>query len=179
MRRRPSGGTGAEEAAMRGRKGDSAGVRARNPADRRRDPPRLGILPKLLGYQLRRTQIAVFQNFSRAMESLDVTPGRFGVLEVIAANSGLSQSELGALLGIDRSTIVAVIDRLERDGLVRRLPAPNDRRSHALQLSEKGAVTLALLERRVAAHERDIASGLSAEERTSLMSLLARVAKEA
>jgi len=164
---------------MRERKGDSAGARARKPADRRRDPPRLGMLPELLGSQLRRTQIAVFQNFSRAMESLDVTPGRFGVLEVIAANSGLSQSELGALLGIDRSTIVAVIDKLERDGLVRRMPAPNDRRSHALKLSEKGAVTLAVLERRVAEHERDIARGLSAAERTLLLTLLARVVKEA
>ena len=165
---------------MRGRKDDLAGFRVvRKTAGRHREPLRLGILPELLGYQLRRTQIAVFQNFSRAMESLDVTPGRFGVLVVIAANSGLSQSELGALLGIDRSTIVGVIDRLERDGLVRRLPAPNDRRSHALKLSEKGAVTLALLERRVAAHERDIASDLSAEERTTLMTLLARVAKEA
>lgn len=164
---------------MRGRKGEPAVPRARGAAGPRRDPPRLGILPELLGYQLRRTQIAVFQNFSRAMESLDMTPGRFGVLEVIAANSGLSQSELGALLGIDRSTVVAVIDRLERDGLVRRLPAPNDRRSHALKLSEQGAVTLALLERRVAAHERDIASGLSAEERNTLLTLLARVAKSA
>jgi DNA-binding MarR family transcriptional regulator len=164
---------------MRGRKAKPTAPRASKTAAPRRDPPRLGILPELLGYQLRRTQIAVFQNFSRAMESLDVTPGRFGVLEVIAANSGLSQSELGALLGIDRSTIVAVIDRLERDGLVRRMPAPNDRRSHALKLSEKGAVTLALLERRVAAHERDIASGLSAEERKILLALLARVAKDA
>jgi DNA-binding MarR family transcriptional regulator len=164
---------------MRGRKGESAAPRVRKPAARHRAPPRLGILPELLGYQLRRTQIAVFQNFSRAMESLDVTPGRFGVLEVIAANSGLSQSELGALLGIDRSTIVAVIDRLERDGLVRRLPSPNDRRSHALTLSEKGAVTLALLERRVAAHECDIARGLSAEERKTLLALLERVAKDA
>src|SRR5438876_1698156 len=128
-------GDRAEEAAMRGRKDDLAGFRVvRKTAGRHREPLRLGILPELLGYQLRRTQIAVFQNFSRAMESLDVTPGRFGVLEVIAANSGLSQSELGALLGIDRSTIVGVIDRLERDGLVRRLPAPNDRRSHALKL---------------------------------------------
>src|SRR5260221_14234807 len=164
---------------MRGRKDESAAPRVRKTAAPLRDPPRLGILPELLGYQLRRTQIAVFQNFSRARESLEVPPGRFGVLEVIAANSGLSQSELGALLGIDRSTIVAVIDRLERDGLVRRLPAPNDRRSHALKLSEKGAVTLALLERRVAAHERDIASGLSAEERKVLLSPFARAPKNA
>jgi DNA-binding MarR family transcriptional regulator len=161
---------------MRGRKSESALPGARKAAAPRRDPPRLGILPDLLGYQLRRAQIAVFQNFAHAVASHDITPGRFGVLEVIAANAGLSQSELGAILGIDRSTVVAVIDRLEKDGLVRRMKAPNDRRSHALRLSEKGAVTLAVLEQRVAAHERDIASALSAAERKTLLSLLARIA---
>jgi DNA-binding MarR family transcriptional regulator len=142
-----------------------------------RTSTRRGLLPTLLGYQLRRAQIAVFQDFARAMADFDITPGRFGVLEVIAANSGLSQSELGAILGIDRSTVVAVIDRLEADGLVRRMKAPNDRRSHALRLSEKGAVTLAVLEQRVAAHERDIASALSAAERKTLLNLLARIAE--
>jgi DNA-binding MarR family transcriptional regulator len=160
-----------EAAATRIRKSAVAGASAGNRNDARR-----GVLPSLLGYQLRRAQIAVFQNFARAMADFEITPGRFGVLEVIAANGGLSQSELGALLGIDRSTVVAVIDRLEADGLVRRLKAPNDRRSHALRLSEQGAVTLALLEKRVAAHERDIAAVLSAAERKTLLTLLARVA---
>ncbi|HEX3501413.1 MAG TPA: MarR family transcriptional regulator [Stellaceae bacterium] len=162
-------------------KGEAMAVRARkagagNVAGGDAGAARRGILPTLLGYQLRRAQIAVFQNFARAMADFDVTPGRFGVLEVIAANGGLSQSELGAILGIDRSTVVAVIDRLEADGLVRRMKAPNDRRSHALQLSEKGAVTLAILEKRVAAHERNIASALSAAERKTLLNLLARIA---
>jgi DNA-binding MarR family transcriptional regulator len=162
-------------------KGEAAATRTRKSAAGKPfpaggDDARRGVLPTLLGYQLRRAQIAVFQNFARAMADFDITPGRFGVLEVIAANAGLSQSELGAILGIDRSTVVAVIDRLEADGLVRRAKAPNDRRSHALQLSEKGAVTLAVLEQRVAAHERDIAAGLSAAERRTLIALLGRVA---
>jgi DNA-binding MarR family transcriptional regulator len=162
-------------------KGEAAAARTRKPgagktAAGNGNAARRGMLPNLLGYQLRRAQIAVFQNFARAMADFDMTPGRFGVLEVIAANGGLSQSELGAILGIDRSTVVAVIDRLEADGLVRRMNAPNDRRSHALQLSEKGAVTLAILEKRVAAHERDIASALNAAERKTLLSLLTRVA---
>ena len=59
---------------------------------------------------------------------------------------------------------------------MRRMKAPNDRRSHALQLSEKGAVTLAILEQRVAAHERDITAGLSAAERKTLLNLLSRIA---
>jgi DNA-binding MarR family transcriptional regulator len=165
---------------MRVKKGEPARTRARKASiDKtagRKAAANRGLLPNLLGYQLRRAQIAVFQNFARAMADFDITPGRFGVLQVIAANGGLSQSELGAILGIDRSTVVAVIDRLEGDGLVRRMKAPRDRRSHALQLSEKGAVTLAVLEQRVAAHERDIARALSAAERKTLLNLLARIA---
>src|SRR3954447_17843708 len=113
----------------------------------------LGILPELVGYHLRRAQVAVFQDFAREMASFNVTPGQFGVLQVIAANPGLSQSELAKAIGIDRSTVVAVIDRLEQQDLVVRAPSPTDRRSHALRLSEGGARTLAQLEARVRSHE--------------------------
>jgi DNA-binding MarR family transcriptional regulator len=146
------------------------------------DPPsvdrRLGLLPRLLGYRLRQAQIAVFEDFQRAMDGLDVTPGRFGVLEVIAANSGLSQSELGNILGIDRSTVVAVIDRLEAGDLVRRMKVATDRRSYALTLGERGRAIIDELRRRVLAHEQRIARNLGAAERQSLLDLLDRVARD-
>jgi DNA-binding MarR family transcriptional regulator len=137
---------------------------------------RLGLLPSLLGYHLRRAQLAAFQSFNQALAGYDITPGRFGVLQVIAANPGLSQSALGTILGIDRSTVVAVIDRLEAAGLVERQPSPQDRRSYALALSPHGTVILAELERRVLAHERDIARHLDEAERRLLIDLLARIA---
>jgi len=139
---------------------------------------RLGILPELLGYRLRQAQIAVFLDFCAAMEAFGVTPGRFGVLQVIAANPGLSQSELGGILGIDRSTVVAVIDRLEREDWVRRMPAPKDRRSHALVLGERGAALLPELESRVKAHEQRITRHLSEAERQTLLDLLSRLARD-
>jgi len=119
----------------------------------------------------------VFQNFVQAMAGHDVTPGQFGVLQVIAANPGLSQTELGNAIGIDRSTVVAVIDRLEGRDLVVRAPSPHDRRSYALRLSEHGAAVLAELEARVRAHEEEIARGLAPAERRTLIDLLSRLAK--
>ncbi len=138
----------------------------------------LGLLPSLLGYALRRAQVAVFQNFTEVVGASELTPGQFGVLVVIDANPGLSQTQLGNALGIDRSTVVAVIDRLEGRGLVARQPAPNDRRSHALHLSDSGKTTLRRLTERVRAHERQIARHLSAEEQARLIELLRRVANE-
>jgi DNA-binding MarR family transcriptional regulator len=137
----------------------------------------LGMLKTLLGYHLRRAQVAVFQHFALAMGEADITPGQFGVLSVIAGNPGLSQTQLGNALGIDRSTVVAVIDRLEGRGLVMRAPAPRDRRSHALRLSEAGTRLLRRLEEMVRAHEREISRDLSAEDQTQLLRLLDRVAR--
>jgi len=137
----------------------------------------LGLLKSLLGYHLRRAQVAVFQHFAQTMGEADITPGQFGVLSVIHGNPGLSQTQLGNALGIDRSTVVMVIDRLEGRGLVMRTPQPNDRRSHALKLSEKGARLLRVLEAKVRAHEQHIARELAPVEQRTLIDLLDRVAK--
>ena len=149
--------------------------------DRQSDKPGnavdLGMLPELLGYQLRRAQVAVFQHFGETMGALDITPGQFGMLAVIDSNPGLSQTQLGNALGIDRSTVVAMIDRLEARGLVIRATAPNDRRSHALRLSEDGTAMLKKLEGMVRAHERHISRALSADDQRRLIQLLGRVGR--
>ncbi len=137
----------------------------------------LGMLTTLLGYHLRRAQIAVFQHFTQTMGAAEITPGQFGVLTVIDANPGLSQTQLGNALGIDRSTVVAVIDRLESRGLVVRAASPSDRRSHALRLSEDGARLLRRLEELVRSHERRIARDLAAEDKAHLINLLDRIAR--
>ena len=134
-----------------------------------------GLLPDLLGYHLRRAQAAVFQDFAASMNGANVTPGQFGVLALIEANPGLSQTRLATILGIDRSTLVAVIDKLERQGLVERAARPNDRRSHALRLSRQGLSRFDALARLVKKHEARIARRLSARERATLIELLQRI----
>lgn len=85
---------------------------------RTEDPLELGVLPSLIGYQLRMAQIALFRDFARGPGEHDVTPGLFGVLVVIEANPDLKQSELARATHLDRSTVVTIIDNLERRGLV-------------------------------------------------------------
>ena len=133
------------------------------------------LLPDLLGYHLRRAQSAVFQDFAASLDGANVTPGQFGVLALIEANAGLSQTRLAQILGIDRSTLVAVIDKLESQGLVERAARPNDRRSHALKLSRQGQSRFEALARLVQKHETRIARRLSARERETLIELLQRI----
>lgn len=134
-----------------------------------------GLLPELLGYHLRRSQLSVFDDFARAMTGIDLTPGQYGVLARVAANPGLTQSALGRAVGLERSTIVAVIDKLERRGLVVRGKTEGDRRANALVLSEDGQKLFREATRRVRLHERRIARHLTPAEAKSLAALLRKM----
>lgn len=137
--------------------------------------PSEGVLPELLGYHLRRSQLAVFADFARAMSGIDLTPGQYGVLARIAANPGLTQSALGRAVGLERSTVVAVIDKLERRKLVVRGEAEGDRRANALVLSDDGQKLFRDATRRVRMHERRISRHLSPAETKSLVALLRKL----
>jgi DNA-binding MarR family transcriptional regulator len=136
-----------------------------------------GLLPSLLGYALRRAQSAVFADFAgtfaRAGEAL--TPGEFGLLVLVERNGGLSQMTLARALGIDRSTLVPILDRLQERGLVVRRRAPTDGRMHALALTPAGTKALARYTKLVRGHERRIATGLSADETRTVLELLDKV----
>ncbi len=155
----------------------------RNAARKNAAKSSLGVLPDLLGYTLRRSQETVFNDFlnnvTARLNPGGLTPGQFGVIAIIAANPGLKQIELGGALGVDRSTIVAAVDKLEKRGLVERRPVPHDRRAHALNLTNEGQRTyrkaLTLIER----HEARIAGRLSVQERAQLLALLDKVMQAA
>ena len=141
----------------------------------RMDDFNFDLLPNLIGYNLRKAQTAVFRDFSLSLRDCNITPGQFGVLVLVQANIGLNQTTLGKALGIDRSTVVAVIDKLEARGLVERTPALTDRRSYALQLSPQGKNLLCHARNMVAKHEKRISKGLSKPDQVLLISLLQKL----
>ena len=141
-----------------------------------RDPLDLGRLASLLGYRLRRAEVFAFQNFAAHLGGDGISPGQLGVLLLVEANPGSNQTRIGKALGIDRSTLVSIIDMLEKRGLIRREPSPTDRRSHALMLSDEGAGFLRAIRPRLDAHEAEIARNLSAAERAQIIDLLQRLA---
>lgn len=137
------------------------------------------LLLDLVGYALRRTQLAVFQHFARAMTISvgedRVSPGEFGVLVLVEANPGINQTSLANAVGADRSTMVPIIDRLERRGLLERQAVPGDRRAHALRLAKSGLERMRRFRQTVVEHEKQLATGLTAAERQLLLDLLRRL----
>lgn len=138
----------------------------------------LGLLPGLLGYQLRRAQRAVFDDFAAAIGELEVSPGLFGMLVIIEANPGLKQTELAHAARLDRSSLVPALDKLEARGLVTRRASAEDRRVNGLWLTSGGTALLRKLKQRVAHHEQRLARNLSTEEREALVALLQRLLPE-
>jgi DNA-binding MarR family transcriptional regulator len=131
-----------------------------------------GILPELLGYNLRRAQIGMFKAFSVAFRSVDIRPTQFSIMVIIEANPGLKQSELSAALLVKRTNMVALLDRLEERGLIRREVSPLDRRAHGLYLTEQGSqfmLHLHEIHRRLEQHLSDL---LGADRKADLLHLL-------
>ncbi len=142
------------------------------PRDKVRPSFSLGVLDDHLGYFLRRIQVWVFQDFLRRLARLDIRPAQYSVLAVIEANPGLSQSDVADFLGIERARLVRMLDRLEKRGLARRKPSPNDRRSHALMLTGEGRKTLRRVKALAAQHEAVLSEKLGAENRRAMIDLL-------
>ena len=124
-----------------------------------------GPLPGLIGYALRRAQVAVYQDFARTYAKFDIRPVQYGVLTIIERNPGHKQTAVGAALGIKRANFVALCDELERRNLIVRRHIPNDRRSYALHLTPKGEALLKQLHQANAEHEARIAAALGAGDR--------------
>jgi len=133
-----------------------------------------GLLPRLVGYQLRLAQLAVFRDLDRSTADLGLTPGRFGMLVLIEANPGVTQSELARAVGLDRSTMVALLDQLEDRQLVARRQG-EDRRTNGLWLTAAGRALLGKMKRRVAAHEARVAARFTRAEHELLLDALRRL----
>ncbi len=133
------------------------------------------MLDGLIGFHLRRAQSVVFDKFMNSVKTEKISPGQFGVLILITENPGLNQSGLAAALGIERSTMVAVINVLEGRGLVRRTQSTTDRRAYVLSLTGEGKKLLSAVKTRINHHEKKISAALEDGEKEVLLDLLKKI----
>lgn len=126
------------------------------------------------GFLLRRAQqkhVAAWQD----MVPGDTTSVQYGVLAVLADRPGLAQKELCEELDLDRSTIADVCARLEKNGLVTRTPAVDDRRRNVLELTDAGRAELARLRPLIEAVQVELTGGLTQTEHEQLRILLKKL----
>ncbi|MCP3803377.1 MarR family transcriptional regulator [Allokutzneria sp. A3M-2-11 16] len=116
--------------------------------------------------------------FAERVGELGLTPADVGLLRMIATDPGLSQRALADHLGVVPSRVTALIDQLDRRGLVERRRSAEDRRNYELHLTEEGGRVLARMRPLAAAHEDDLFAALDQEQRSRLAELLRLIADE-
>jgi MarR family transcriptional regulator, lower aerobic nicotinate degradation pathway regulator len=128
-----------------------------------------------IGYLLSKAHLRVHTRANEALEPLALTVKHYGLLTLLVHEGSVSQGRLGEVMKIDRTTMVALIDDLERAGHVDRTRNPEDRRAYALAATASGK----RIQRRAAALMKQVyaetLSPLSANERSELQRMLSAI----
>jgi DNA-binding MarR family transcriptional regulator len=116
-----------------------------------------------LGYLLKHAQQRLAQAAGPVMAPFGIDGRELTVLTVLAADYPLSQHEAAERLGVDRTTMVGLVDELEAKGLVERRRSSEDRRKNLVQLTEAGQDCLQRAGRARTEVEREFLAPLGAE----------------
>jgi DNA-binding MarR family transcriptional regulator len=108
----------------------------------------------------------------------ECTKPQYALLRSARAYPGLDQAAAGQFTGTDKATVVSVVDRMERRGLLRRVPDPEDRRRRRLYLTRDGEDLLASMIPVVDQLTEDMMARLSSTERDQLVAILQKLSGE-
>ncbi|GAA2026367.1 MarR family transcriptional regulator [Catenulispora yoronensis] len=136
------------------------------------------LLNARLGYLLKHAQLNFAASGARALEPLGITGRELAVLVVLDAAEPLSQQDAARELGVDRTTMVALVDDLEAKDLVERHRSPEDRRKNIVGLTAHGKKTLAEGERLHKETESAFLAELSPIENELFLRILKKLAAD-
>ena len=115
--------------------------------------------------------------FARQVRPSDLTPRQFVVLQAVADKNGLSQTDIMAVTGIDRSSTAALVRTLVTNGGLKRRRTRRDARVYAVQSSGRQMLETGMSATRAA--EDELLLPVSETQRLVLVSLLMLVAIDA
>jgi MarR family transcriptional regulator, transcriptional regulator for hemolysin len=92
-----------------------------------------------IGFIINRTAKTLIHTFEQELRNkFGITFGQWKIIIILANNNdGLFQKEIADKLGLEGPTIIPIIDKLEKDGFVKRIVDKNDRRNNRICLTEK------------------------------------------
>lgn len=137
-----------------------------------------GVLDELIGYHIRRAQIAIYIDFFRTVSGTAVTPPLFAALVLIKQNPGINQVTLAKVMGIARSGVLLLINRLDEIGWVERHHDPANRRIKQLTLTAEGYEETLRLEKLIKEHDTRVSERLTSDDLHTLRDLLNRFEKK-
>src|SRR3954469_2254369 len=130
-----------------------------------------------LGYLLKHAQLRLAELAEPLYAPLGVTGRQLALLALFRDGPAQSQQDGAARLGVDRTTMVALVDELEAKGLVRREVAPGDRRKRLVMLTPEGERVREAGAERTRKAEALLLEPLSAEDAERLRAALHQVVR--
>lgn len=129
-------------------------------------------LHNLIGYLVHRTDVKMTNYFTKRLKPYGVTPEQWSIISILCSQRGTTQKELAEAVDKDQTTVVRMIQSMERKGILMKTLNDRDRRSHYLFLTEKGDEIKKTVLPVVKDAHRAVTSNLSKEEIEQLESLL-------
>lgn len=115
---------------------------------------------------------------NRRLQPYGLSVGQWLALRALARKGdGTVQKDLAEAIGVEGSTLVGLLDRLAKAGLVERREAPHDRRFKSVHLSEAARQRIAELEELHRSLRYELFEGISEHELSFCMSVLERITK--
>ena len=126
------------------------------------------------------TQLIERRVRSRLRERFATTLPRFDLMAQLERHAeGLKMSELSRLLMVTGGNVTAIVDQLEKEGLVERLEEPADRRAFRISLTRAGEKSFAEMARAHEAWVVELLAGMSRRDQDELLKLLAKLKQHA
>lgn len=114
--------------------------------------------------QLLEVALLFQQDLEHSMAALGLTVTKTHLLWEVHLHGPRAQQRLAEALGVSPRHVTGLVDALESQGLVRRLPHPQDRRSLLVELTDEGTATVAGMEQERARDAAALVDGMSADE---------------
>lgn len=108
-----------------------------------------GLATGELGFLISSVRNAIWAAIETELSSLDITTAQYIVFNSIAQGRGRTIGDLCRVLGYDSGAMTRLLDRIEKKGLVRRVPNPEDRRSFLMELTPESRTLFPQAKRRV------------------------------
>jgi DNA-binding MarR family transcriptional regulator len=138
-------------------------------------PLNLSGLSDRLDIHLRLAHAAIYRDFKANLTRLDLSQSLGAALILIGANPGITQTDMSGALGINRTTIMQMIDRLALRRLVRRRRSTSDRRYQTLFLTAAGKALLGEARAVIRRHEAQFVERFTPAELEALVASLGRI----
>lgn len=135
----------------------------------------IGQLDTILGFHIRLAHGTVYRHFTETFNDLGLTQKQVSVLWLVDDHPEIAQADIGRRLQIDRATVMAIVNRLQKRGFVERGQSTSDKRRQTLHLTTAGHEALVGARECILEHERWLKSRFTPGEINTLVEMLRRI----